>query len=34
MIQESDASPGSTAAGKTLKVESVTMVAAKCEPVK
>jgi hypothetical protein len=34
MIQQSDASPGSAAAGPTLKVESVTMVAAKCEPVK
>jgi len=33
MVQESDASAGSTA-GKTLKVESVKMVAAKCEPVK
>ena len=31
MVQESDVS---TAAGKTLKVESVKMVAAKCEPVK
>lgn len=28
------AAPGSTAAGPTLKVESVTMVAAKCEPAK
>lgn len=34
VIQESDAAPGSTAAGPTLKVESVTMVAAKCEAVK
>ena len=34
MIQQSDVSPGSAAAGPTLKVESVTMVAAKCEPVK
>jgi hypothetical protein len=28
------AAPGSTAAGPTLKVESVAMVAAKCEPAK
>ena len=42
MVQSSSASPtgaasaapGSTAAGPTLKVESVTMVAAKCEPAK
>lgn len=33
-IQQSDASPGATPAGPTLKVESVKMVAAKCEPVK
>ena len=41
-VQSSSASPtgaasaaaGSTAAGPTLKVESVTMVAAKCEPAK
>jgi len=29
-----NAAPGSTASGPTLKVESVTMVAAKCEPAK
>ena len=42
MVQSSNASatgagnaaPGSTASGPSLKVESVTMVAAKCEPVK
>ena len=37
VIQQSDASPlgaANTAVGPTLKVESVTMVAATCEPVK
>lgn len=34
VVQQSDAAPGSKSAGPTLKVESVTMVAASCEPVK
>lgn len=34
VIQQSDAAPAPAAGGPTLKVESVTMVAAACEPAK